>query len=108
MKMFVKDAEKPLLPVVTGVQRKTLAVGKNTLMTKFVLESGAELPTHKHPHEQIGFLVSGRLILTIGGESCELAPGDSWAVPGDVEHGAKVIERAEAIEVFYPVRQDYL
>jgi len=106
--MFVKDSAKPLLAVVKGVQRKTLAVGEKTLMSKFVLESGSELPLHKHPHEQIGFLVSGRLILTIGGESSELEPGDSWAVPGDVEHGAKVLERAEAIEVFYPVRQDYL
>lgn len=106
--MFVKDFAKPLLAVVKGVQRKTLAVGEKTLMSKFVLESGSELPLHKHPHEQIGFLVSGRLLLTIGRESCELGPGDSWAVPGDVEHGAKVLERSEAIEVFYPVRQDYL
>lgn len=106
--MFVKNQEKPLMTIVPGIQRKTLAVGAHTLMTEFVLEAGAELPAHKHPHEQIGFLVSGRLILTIGGESCEMTPGDSWAVPGDVEHSAKVVERAEAIEVFYPVRQDYL
>jgi quercetin dioxygenase-like cupin family protein len=105
--MFVKNQEKPLLTIVPGIQRKTLAVGAHTLMTEFVLEAGAELPAHKHPHEQIGFLVSGCLILTIGGESCEMNPGDSWAVPGDVEHSAKVVERAEAIEVFYPVRQDY-
>ncbi len=106
--MFVKDSTKPLLAVVPGVQRKTLAVGENTLMSKFVLEAGSELPLHQHPHEQIGFLVSGRLILTIGDESCELEPGDSWAVPGNVVHCAKVIESAEAIEVFSPVRQDYL
>ena len=106
--MFVKDSAKALMPVVPGVQRKTLAVGEHSLMTKFVLEAGSELPSHKHPHEQVGFLVSGRLVLTIGDESCEMEPGDSWAVPGDEEHCAKVIERAEAIEVFYPVRQDYL
>lgn len=106
--MFVKDAAKPLLKIVTGVQRKTLAVGNHTLMSKFVMEQGSELPVHQHPHEQIGYLVSGRLILTIGSESCEMEPGDSWVVPGGVEHSAKVIERAEAIEVFYPVRQDYL
>ncbi len=106
--MFVKNSEKPLLTVAPGIGRKTLAVGDHTLMTEFVLESGSELPAHKHPHEQIGFLVSGRLLLTIGDESCEMEAGDSWAVPGNVEHRAKVLERAEAIEVFYPVRQDYL
>ncbi len=106
--MFVKDAEKPLLAVAPGVQRKTLAVGAHTLMSKFFLEKGSELPLHKHPHEQIGFLVSGRIILTIGDQVCEMAPGDSWAVPGDVEHKAEVLETAEALEIFYPVRQDYL
>ena len=108
LSVFVKDSSKALLGVVPGVSRKTLAVGENTLMTKFVLAAGSELPMHKHPHEQIGFLVSGRLVLSIGGESCDLLPGDSWAVPGDVEHCAKVIEDSEAIEVFFPVRQDYL
>jgi len=108
LSMFVKDSSKQLLSVVPGVQRKTLAVGANTLMTKFVLAKGSELPKHKHPHEQIGFLVSGRLILTIGNEACELEPGDSWAVPGDVEHSAQVLENSEAVEVFFPVRQDYL
>jgi len=82
--MFVKDAAKPLVSVVAGVQRKTLAVGEHTLMSKFVLEAGSELPLHKHLHEQIGFLVSGKLILTIGEESCSMEPGDSWAVPGGV------------------------
>ena len=106
--MFIKDSEKQLLSIVPGVQRKTLAVGVNTLMAKFVLAAGSELPMHKHSNEQIGFLVSGRLILTIGEESCELSAGDSWAVPSDVEHGAKVLETAEALEIFYPVRQDYL
>lgn len=106
--MFVKDSAKQLLDVVTGVKRKTLAVGENTLMSKFVLEAGSELPLHKHPHEQIGYLVSGRIILTIGEESCDLQAGDSWAVPGGIEHKAQVIESAEAIEVFFPVRQDYL
>ena len=106
--MFVKNASKPLLEVGPGLGRKTLAVGANTLMAQFVLAAGSELPMHKHPHEQIGYLVSGRMILTIGEESCEIAPGDSWAVPGDVEHGAKVLETANAIEIFYPVRQDYL
>ena len=57
--MFVKNQEKTLLAIVPGIQRKTLAVGDHTLMTEFILEAGAELPAHKHPHEQIGFLVSG-------------------------------------------------
>jgi predicted GIY-YIG superfamily endonuclease len=106
--MFVKDANKQAISVVTGVKRKTLAVGQKGLMEKFYLDAGSTLPKHQHPHEQIGYLVSGALILHIGNESGTMRPGDSWAVAGGVEHWAEVLESAEAIEVFVPVREDYL
>lgn len=106
--MFVRDSEKPFLTVLPGIQRKTLAVGEHSLVTRFSMESGSKLPEHKHPHEQVGVLLSGRLILNVGGEVCELKAGDSWAIPSDVEHSAAILEQAEAIEVFFPVRQEYL
>ena len=106
--MFIKDASKSSISVVAGVRRKTLAFGEKGLMSKFYLEKGSTLPKHQHPHEQIGYLVSGELILHIGAESENLKPGDSWAVPGGAEHWAEVVETAEAIEVFVPVREDYL
>jgi len=72
------------------------------------LEKGKILPAHKHPQEQTGYLVSGKIILTIGEEEFEVHPGDSWVIPGNVEHWAKVIEDSVAVEVFALVREDYL
>jgi quercetin dioxygenase-like cupin family protein len=63
---------------------------------------------HSHPHEQTGDLVSGRLELTIGSETCEMKPGDSWCIPDGTKHGTKPLEDAMAVEVFSPVREDYL
>lgn len=77
-------------------------------MTEFRLKKGSILPRHRHPHEQTGYLVSGRIRLHIGDQSYDCTPGDSWCVPGDAEHGADVIEDAVAIEVFSPVREEYL
>jgi quercetin dioxygenase-like cupin family protein len=77
-------------------------------MAEFRLEQGAVLPRHKHPHEQTGYLVSGRIELVIGGEMHEVSAGDSWCIPGDVEHSAIARENSVAIEVFSPVREDYL
>lgn len=94
--------------VVDGVHRKTLVYGKNTLLTEFLLEKGKTLPLHKHPQEQTGYLVSGKLILSIGTEQYEFDPGDSWMIPGDTEHSAQILENSVAIEVFSPVREDYL
>ena len=91
-----------------GIRQKTLVHGQKTLMVEFRLQKDAVLPRHKHPHEQTGFLVSGRLDLTIGNETRQQGPGDSWCIPGDTEHGATALEDSVAVEVFSPVREDYL
>jgi len=106
--MFATAGPEGFETVVPGVRRKTLCWGSETLMTEFRLDEGQVLPRHAHPHEQTGYLVSGRVLLTVGSEAREMAPGDSWCIPGDVEHGAEVMEDAVAIEVFSPVRKDFL
>ena len=91
-----------------GIEQKTLVFGERTLLAEFRLACGSDLPRHAHPYEQTGYLVSGRLRLHIGVDSFDAGPGDSWCVPADVEHGADVLADAVAVEVFSPVREDYL
>ena len=106
--MFYRKSSSGYKEVMDGIHIKTLVYGDKTLLSEFKLERGNELPKHKHPHEQTGYLVSGRIDLIIGDEIYETRPGDSWSIPGDMEHGANVIEDSVAIEVFSPVREDYL
>jgi quercetin dioxygenase-like cupin family protein len=106
--MFTKHSATGYRPALEGIERKTLVHGDRTLMTEFRLRKGSVLPRHAHPHEQTGYLVQGRMRLSIGAGECEMQPGDSWCVPGGVEHGAEILEDAVAIEVFSPVREDYL
>ena len=106
--MFDKHSEGGYIPITEGVTRKTLVYGEKTLMTEFVMTGGNTLPAHAHPHEQAGYLVKGRIRFTIGEEVHDVEPGDIWCVPGDVEHQAQVIEDSVAIEVFSPVREDFL
>lgn len=106
--MYAERGANGFLEVLTGIHRKTLVHGEKTLMVEFRLERGAVLPCHAHPHEQTGYLVSGRLRLSVGAETRDLGPGDAWCIAGGVAHGADVLEDAVAIEVFSPVREDYL
>lgn len=99
------DDFRELLP---GIRQRTPVYGEKVLLAEFRLAKGAVLPLHSHPHEQIGYLVCGRLRFTIGADVSEVAAGDSWYVPGNVEHGVEVLEEATVIEVFSPVREDYL
>jgi quercetin dioxygenase-like cupin family protein len=94
--------------LIPGIQICTLVHGDTTLMAQFRLEAGRTLPMHGHPHEQTGYLLSGRMTMSIGGVEHNFGPGDSWAIAGGVVHGALIHETCLAIEVFSPVREDYL
>jgi quercetin dioxygenase-like cupin family protein len=106
--VFYKSEARGYRDALEKIKLKTLVYGEKTLLAEFKLDKGAVLPRHKHPHEQTGYLVSGRIDLTIGGTTHQAAPGDSWCIPGDVEHNAVAYEDSVAIEVFSPVREDYL
>jgi quercetin dioxygenase-like cupin family protein len=77
-------------------------------MTEFKLKQDSTLPLHKHPYEQTGYLVSGKMLLQIGSKKYECSAGDSWCIPFNVEHSAFITEDSIAIEIFSPVRKDYL
>jgi len=106
--MFVETGDDGVVDALPGIRRRTLSYGAATLMIEFRLRAGYPLPVHDHPQEQTGYLVSGHLRLTIGAETHDVRPGDSWSIPGGAPHGAEVLEDAVAIEVFSPVREDYL
>lgn len=91
-----------------GVWRKTLVYGDRTLLAEFFLETGTDLPRHSHPYEQTGYLVSGRMIMSIADKQYELEPGASWCIPENVEHQVTVLEGAVVVEVFSPVREEYI
>ena len=53
-------------------------------------------------------MISGSLRFRIGDEWFETAPGDSWCIPENVFHEVIVEEDSHLIELFSPVRPDYL
>ncbi|NDY71587.1 cupin domain-containing protein [Desulfobacter hydrogenophilus] len=106
--MFAIHDENGYAEPVEGIEMKTLVHGEKTLLVRFKMTQGALLPSHTHPHEQTGYLISGRINLYIGGECRSAGPGDSWCIASGVEHRAEILKDSVAIEVFSPVREDYL
>lgn len=106
--MYGKHSENSYTEVLDGILIKTLCYGDSMLMTEFLLQKGAILPEHSHVNEQTGYLVKGKIRLFIGGAVRDLVPGDSWNIAKDVIHWAEILEDSVAIEVFSPVREDYL
>lgn len=106
--MFYKSTRDGYKPVLPGIQLKTLVFGDKTLFAEFRMKAGSTLPAHAHVHEQTGYLVEGRIRLTIGDEVFTAEPGDSWCIGSNVDHAAEILVDSVAIEVFSPVREDYL
>lgn len=87
----------------------TTNAGEKLMLSIVRFEPGAEVPVHAHPHEQGGILVSGRLKFTIGDTTEMLSPGDQWIIPGGVPHTVVAVDGpAFALDVFSPIREDYL
>jgi quercetin dioxygenase-like cupin family protein len=106
--MLEKSSSDGYSQVLDGIRQKTLVHGDKTLMVEFRLRQNAALPLHSHPHEQTGYLVAGHIRLTIGEVVHDVRPGDSWCISGGTLHGAESVAESVAVEVFSPVRQDYL
>lgn len=106
--MFYKKSESGYHSPLKGIEQKTLVHGERTLLTEFLLKKGNTLPRHSHPNEQTGYLVNGHIVLTVGKERYDAQTGDSWCIAAGVEHGAEIIEDSVAVEIYSPVREDYL
>lgn len=96
---------KELLP---GILMKTLTYGENSLLCEFQLKQGAIIPAHQHPQEQTGYLVQGSLRFFGDEGEIIVETGCSWNFKGGVTHGAEALVDTVVIEIFSPVRQDYL
>ena len=94
--------------IFPGVEILT-AAGKNLMLSVVQFEPNSVVLEHSHPHEQMGILLEGRVEFTIGGVTRLLGPGDVWRIPGGVLHSVRALDGpARALDVFCPIREDYL
>jgi quercetin dioxygenase-like cupin family protein len=93
--------------IFPGVEIRT-AAGTNLMLSVVRLEPESVVLDHAHPHEQMGILLEGRLEFTVGGVTRLIGPGDMWRIPGGIVHRVRALEQSVALDVFHPIRDDYL
>jgi quercetin dioxygenase-like cupin family protein len=91
-----------------GLLRRVLAYNENLMLTEHTMEAGSEFPRHSHPHDQLAYLVSGHIRVSAGSQVFEARAGDSFVLRGGVEHQVWALEKSVALDVFTPLREDYL
>lgn len=82
--------------------------GDRITMAAVDLEPDLDLPEHRHENEQLGFVLRGKVTMTIGGDARELSAGETYAIPSNVPHSARTgAEGATVVDVFAPIRSDW-
>jgi len=105
---FLFGAEMPVEDADRGIRRQILGHNDDLMLVKNTFESGAEGYEHKHYHSQVAYVESGVFDVTIDGVTKRQKAGDSFFVPPNVMHGAICIEAGVLLDMFSPVREDFL
>ncbi|TET71385.1 cupin domain-containing protein [Candidatus Bathyarchaeota archaeon] len=107
---IIKREDAPTLETVKGRHGEILMAGEKCMMMINTIEPGIPTPPHSHPHEQIGYLIEGKGILYIDGETQEIEAQATFLVPPHADHNfdAKGDKPAVLIEAFAPPREDYI
>jgi quercetin dioxygenase-like cupin family protein len=105
---FFDLAQQPTKTLFPGVTITT-AWGESLMMSFVHFEyAGAAVPTHHHPHEQMGMGLEGEFELVIGEEARIIRAGDSYCISSNVPHSARSLSGpARALDIFHPIREDY-
>jgi quercetin dioxygenase-like cupin family protein len=106
--LFARDADLPWQEAGPGVRRKVLCYEERTMMVRVAFEAGAVGAEHSHPHLQCSYVESGVFDITIAGRTERLTTGDSFLAPPNVRHGATAIEAGTLVDVFMPMRRDFV
>lgn len=91
-----------------GVSRRVLAYNEKLMIVEVNFEAGGEGSVHTHPHSQNTYVRSGRFRFTVDGEGVEVGPGDTLAFPPNVPHGTLCLESGTLLDIFTPMREDFV
>lgn len=108
LKVFIENSSIPWEDLGQGVKRKILAYNERLMVVKVEFEKGAIGVVHQHHHTQITHIDSGVFEVEINGDKKILKGGDAFFIPPNVMHGAVCLEPGILIDVFSPMREDFV
>jgi unsaturated pyranuronate lyase len=93
---------------ITSTIARRFVTGDSVTVGRFELKQGGVVPSHAHANEQISIVLSGALRFTIGGQDTIVRAGELMQIPGNAAHQVEVLEDTIVVDVFSPVRQDWI
>jgi len=105
---YILDENIPWEQVEPGVKRKVLSFDERVMMVKVAFGAGGVGALHHHHHTQISYVAEGVFEISIGAEKKILRRGDGYYIPPNEIHGALCLEAGILVDVFSPIREDFI
>src|SRR4026209_2206431 len=96
------------LEKVTEMLSRKVVTGEREMLAQIYLKRGCLVPMHSHESEQMTYILQGALKFLIAGEETTVREGEVLHIPSWVEHQAEALEDTFELDVFSPIRQDWL
>jgi quercetin dioxygenase-like cupin family protein len=93
--------------ITPSIERKFITAERVTL-AHFELKKGGVVPSHAHEQEQLSHVISGALRFVVNGQDLLVSAGEVLQIPSWIEHEVHVVEDTFVLDVFSPVRQDWI
>ena len=106
--MIVQNEHAAVTACEPGVSRKLLCYDEQLMMCEITFQKGATGNMHAHPHRQITYVAKGSFLFTLAEETQTVRQGDSVLIPPDTIHGVTALEEGMLVDVFSPMRQDFI
>jgi quercetin dioxygenase-like cupin family protein len=96
------------LEKVTEMVSRKIVIGEREMMAQVYLKRGCLVPMHSHDSEQMTYILQGALKFLVGGEEITVREGEVLHIPSSIEHQAEALEDTFELDVFSPIRKDWL
>lgn len=104
---LIERKDRRIFSPEAGLSRQVLAYSGKLMLVRHLMEKGWVGSRHSHPHEQLVYIIRGHIQFKGGDKSFDAREGDSFVVPGGIDHQASAVEESEVLDVFAPLREDY-
>jgi quercetin dioxygenase-like cupin family protein len=96
------------LEKITEMVSRKMVTGEREMLAQVYLKRGCLVPMHSHDSEQMTYVLQGALRFLIAGEEITVREGEVLHIPSSVAHQAEALEDTFELDVFSPVRRDWL
>lgn len=107
---YTDQSKRKSVEILPGVTKKVMSYGDDSMLCRFNMKQGAQIPLHSHKASQNGYVISGKVRLIGPDEetTCIAGPGCGYYIEPHEVHGLEVLDDAVLVETFCPLRPEYI